>query len=107
MRWPSMVIVLSVIAVSSSMFLVSDLKINNSVDVFFDKQSPSFTEFQKWKQQFGSDQIVVIAFADEDIFTSENLTLISRVTKKIESLKYVDEVTSLTNVNDIKPGLNR
>lgn len=69
--------------------------------MFFDKESDNYIDFQEWKEQFGSDQVIVVAFNDKDIFTYENLNLISRLTKRFESLKDIHKVTSLTNANDV------
>jgi hydrophobe/amphiphile efflux-3 (HAE3) family protein len=80
---------------------VPRIRMDNTIEAFFDKESRSYIAFQEWKDQFGDDQFIVIAFADDDIFTEENLTRIASVTKKIESLEYVHEVTSLTSINDI------
>jgi predicted RND superfamily exporter protein len=82
--------------------LIPRIKMDNSVDAFFNKKSASYQDFQAWKKQFGSDEVIIVAFSDQDIFTSLNLQLISRLTKKFEQVQYVDKVTSLANVNDIE-----
>ncbi len=74
---------------------------DNSVDVFFNKKGDSYLHFQDWKKQFGSDNVVIVAFADQDIFTRENLNLIDSLSNSFESLPYADDVTSLTTVNNI------
>ena len=98
---PWFVILFVILFVVSALGFLPKITIDNSVDVFFDKNSKSYIDFQEWKEQFGSDQIVIVAFEDKDIFTAENLTLISELTEKFESIKNVSEVTSLTNVNNI------
>jgi len=84
-----------------SVILLPKIQIDNSVDVFFNKESNSYINFQEWKEEFGSDEIVMVAFSDKDIFTRENLELIEFLTDKFENLKWVNNVTSLTNVNNI------
>ena len=101
LKYPWLVLSLVSIITIGTLFFVPKIKLDNSVDVFFDKKSGSYINFQEWKEQFGSDDIVIVAFKDNDIFTSDNLRLIERLTEKFESLKYVDNVVSLTNVNDI------
>ena len=98
---PWFVILFVILFVVSALGFLPKITIDNSVDVFFDKNSKSYIDFQEWKEQFGSDQIVIVAFEDKDIFTADNLTLISDLTEKFESIKNVSEVTSLTNVNNI------
>ena len=96
-----LVIVFTLFLTFVALLFIPKIKIDNSVDVFFNKKSKNYINFQKWKEQFGSDQVIIVAFRDKDIFTRGNLKLISRLTDKFSSLKYVDKVTSLTNVNDI------
>ncbi|MFC1753798.1 RND family transporter [Thermoproteota archaeon] len=89
------------LTLGSIFFVLPKLEFDNSVDVFFDKNSRSYLDFQEWKDQFGSDQVIIVAFSDEDIFTENNLALVDELTGKFEMLPYVDNVRSITNVNDI------
>ncbi len=101
LRHSAAVIVLTAVLTIFAIFLLPKIRVDNSVDVFFDRQSRNYLDFQAWKEQFGSDQVVFIAFQDKDIFTAENLRLISRLTIRLESLADVAKVTSLTSVNDV------
>ncbi|MCK5613144.1 MMPL family transporter, partial [Candidatus Pacearchaeota archaeon] len=85
----------------ASLFFVVHVKIDSSPEVFFNKEGKSYLSFQAWKEQFGSDDLIIIAFSDEDIFTEKNLALITDLSEKIEFLDYVDSVQSLTTVNNI------
>ncbi|OQX87225.1 MAG: hypothetical protein B6D55_04090 [Candidatus Omnitrophica bacterium 4484_70.2] len=100
-KYPSLVIASTLFLVVISLFFLPHIKLASSVDVFFDRESPSYVKFQEWKRQFGSDEIVIVALYDNDIFTEENLRLIDNLTSRFLSLPYVDKVTSITNVNDI------
>ncbi|MBN2483714.1 MAG: RND family transporter [Candidatus Omnitrophica bacterium] len=97
-RW---VVLITVLLTVSCLPFLSRIQMDNSIDAFFDKQSKSYIDFQSWKGQFGSDQVIIVAFRDKDIFTYDNLALIEEVTRRIETVKYVDQITSLTNVNNV------
>ncbi|MCM8781078.1 MAG: hypothetical protein NC908_04060, partial [Candidatus Omnitrophica bacterium] len=97
-----LVIVITFFITLIAICIIPRIRFDNSVDVFFDKKSKNYIEFQEWKKHFGSDDTVVMAFSDEDIFTYENLNLISKLTKEFESLEHVRKVNSLTNANDIR-----
>ncbi len=101
LKYPSVVITLTFMLTVAALFALPGIRMDNSVDVFFNKKSANYIDFQKWKEQFGSDQVVMVAFKDKDIFTKDNLTLISRLTELFQELADVDKVTSLTNVNDV------
>lgn len=95
------VIVVIALISAVALFSVFSITFNNSIDVFFDKGSESYSNFEEWKEQFGSDQVVIVAFSDRDIFSEENIRLIDFLTNRFELLTYVDNVHSLTSVNDI------
>ena len=73
-----------------------------SVDVFFDPETHSWIRGKEVTSQFAAEEQVVVALHAADIFTPDNLALIARLTERFEELDHVDEVISLTTVNDIK-----
>ncbi len=95
------IIIIFTLITLGALALIPRIKMDNSVDAFFNKKSASYLDFQAWKKQFGSDEVIIVAFSDKDIFTTQNLELIARLTKRFEQVRYVDKVTSLTNVSDI------
>lgn len=101
LRHPLLVIFFTFLITASALFFIPRIRFDNSVEVYFDKKGRNYTRFQEWKKEFGSDQFIVIAFSDDDIFTEENLSLISRLTERFQSLKYVKDVKSLASVNNI------
>lgn len=95
------IIISTLIITAAAAAVLLNLKIDNSVDVFFNKNGDRFINFEHWKDQFGTDEVVIVALETEDAFTARNLSLISHLTHQFESLEHVDQVTSLTNVNTI------
>jgi hydrophobe/amphiphile efflux-3 (HAE3) family protein len=76
--------------------LASKVKIDNSIETYFFEKEVE--EFDRFLDQFGTDEYIVIAFADEDVFTNENLHVIDSISKKLEKLQYVRRVNSLTTI---------
>jgi predicted RND superfamily exporter protein len=101
LKYPLPVIILIGLFTATALFFIPKLKLENTVDSFWDKKSESYMHLEAWKDQFGDDQFIIFTFGDNEIFTEENLKLISRLTEKFESLEHVSKVTSLANVNDI------
>jgi hypothetical protein len=99
LRHPVAVIVAAGLLFIAAAAVLPNLHIDNSVDVFFNKDGERFIHFQEWKRQFGTDEVIMVAIRADDIFTPENLALIDDLTRSFESLAHVDQVTSLTNVN--------
>ncbi|MBU4333849.1 MAG: MMPL family transporter, partial [Candidatus Omnitrophica bacterium] len=94
------IIAVAILTLFAAVFLPK-IKIDNSIDVFFNKKGRSYIDFQEWKKQFGSDELIIAALELDQVFTQENLTLIYDITTELESVEYVDKVTSLTTVNNI------
>ncbi len=78
------------------------LKVDNSMEVWFADKSAQWKKYKKFQQQFGNDEFIVIALESDDIFTKEVLQKIDDLTRRLEKIKYVSQVTSLTNVEHIK-----
>ena len=98
---PVFVILVTAVIFIASAVILPFLHIDNSVDVFFNKKGSAYINFQEWKKQFGSDEVIIVALRTDDIFTVQNLSLIADLTEKFESLDYVDNVTSLSTVNTV------
>ena len=99
-RWP--VIILTLLVTILSLAWIPRIKMDNSEEAFFNKAGPAYRQFQAWKKQFGSDEVIVVALTDRrDLFTPQTFQLIEDLTSRFEAMADVDNVQSLTNVNDI------
>jgi hydrophobe/amphiphile efflux-3 (HAE3) family protein len=54
------------------------------------------------RRLFGSDETILVALVDEDVFTAENLHRIKRMVHRIEGIDGVHHVVSLTNALNIR-----
>ncbi|MFH1771805.1 MAG: MMPL family transporter [Candidatus Omnitrophota bacterium] len=95
------IIVITCLFASLALIFIPRIKLDHSMDAFFYKKGEDYISYQIWKNEFGNDRFIVLGFSDRGIFTEENLNLISRLSQRLESLEYVNSVTSLTTVNDI------
>ncbi len=73
----------------------------NNVDYFTLEKDPHIAYYEEFKEIFGNDEFFVIAFEKQDIFTQKNLTLLSDITRDLETIEEAKEVKSLANVNDV------
>jgi predicted RND superfamily exporter protein len=77
----------------------SKVKFDNSIEAYFFEKEVE--EYNRFLDQFGTDEYIVIAFADEDVFTNQNLHVIDSISKKLEKLQYVRRVISLTTIKTV------
>ncbi|MGP8331883.1 MAG: hypothetical protein ACT6FB_06050, partial [Methanosarcinaceae archaeon] len=76
------------------------IKTVDNVDYFTLQNDPDVEFYDKFKEIFGNDEFFIIAFEKNDIFTSENLSLLQKVTDELEDIDDIREVKSLANVDD-------
>ena len=76
------------------------VKTVDNVDYFTLKNDPDVEFYDKFKEVFGNDEFFIIAFEKDDIFTTENLTLLQKITDELEDIDDIREVKSLANVDD-------
>jgi predicted RND superfamily exporter protein len=80
-------------------FFMKNLRMDNSVGIWFLEDDPAFQAYRDFQDRFGNDDVVTLFFsAPEGVFTPENLTLIHRVSEALEDVSYVDRVISLSHV---------
>lgn len=82
-------------------FLYSRLPVETSVESLIIENDPDLLFYEKFKEQFGEDEFLVVAFSNPRIFSEETLTWIAEQTESLEKIAEVREVVSLTNVEDI------
>lgn len=72
------------------------LTLDPSLDGTLPKEDEGRAYYENIKQLFSAGEVVLLALADDDIFTFENLTRIQQISEEIENLDQVDRVTSLS-----------
>jgi len=84
-------------------YQLPDLKINNEVDIFLPNDHPSRVANRKMEDIYGGSETMVIAIdaKKSTILDQENIKLISELTEKLENIKDVDDVKSLSNADYI------
>jgi predicted RND superfamily exporter protein len=77
-------------------WFASQAKFNNTLETYFFKDD--LKEYDLFLEQFGTDEIIAVAFRDGDIFSTGNLRLIDTISTELEKLPHVRRVISLTTV---------
>jgi hydrophobe/amphiphile efflux-3 (HAE3) family protein len=78
-----------------------DLQFNNALSTWFVDGDPALVAHQRFRETFGSDEIVVIGLEAADVFAPETLERIGRVTRAVEQAPHVEKVFSITNIESI------
>lgn len=71
------------------------LKVNNSLEIWFDANDPALADYQLFQQYFGSDEVVVVLLqAPEGMLTAQRLAAFKRLHKALQELPAVQQVVS-------------
>ncbi len=83
-------------------YYATQIKIKSGIEDIFPEVNPVVETFNKVTDLFGGMTYVVVMLEDENILDYSSLQKIDQITKELEKIDVVEEVTSLTNIKDIK-----
>jgi hypothetical protein len=98
------VIALSVLAAWQAV----SVRMDTSIEVWFLEDDPDLVSYKQFLEVFESDQIVVMAYSDPDLWTDEGLLFLKDLGEAAAELDYVIEARSVVTIPEISsssPGM--
>lgn len=88
---------------AAALYLAAGIRTDNSFDAFFDATDPSYNAYTHYQEDFGSDEIAYILYRvpgnPNGPFDLSTMRKIEQLTQALEEeVPFINEVTSLTNV---------
>lgn len=83
-------------------FFIKNIRINPDVTSYLPKKDPMAQLFSYIGDNYGGNQLILVALKTDDVFNLETIRTINDLTNKFKSLDGISYVTSLTNVLDFK-----
>lgn len=77
------------------------LRIDPGVESMIPSGPGDLARLQAFQAHFGSDEVVVLAFHSDRLFSRESLDRLDQLTRRVAALPYVARVLSPTNVRDL------
>jgi predicted RND superfamily exporter protein len=78
------------------------LEIDGSYRIWFEKDSKTLTDYDKFRNEFSNDDGIVIVFKDDNsIFNTKALGSIQRITEALWEVPHIDRVDSITNYQHV------
>ena len=100
---PFKVLLVLVIMLAAPISHVPQIKMDTSTEGFMHDDDPVLLTYNKFREQFGRDERIVLAIKSDNIFSLKFLTKLKKLHKEIESkVPYLDDVTSLYNVRNTR-----
>ena len=83
----------------------SRLSIDNSIEAWFVEDDPALVSYQTFLEEFGNDEVVVIAIhGSDDVFAPDRLERLARLSSALEEIGGVARVHSLANTGVLVAG---
>ncbi len=98
-----LVLAAGIVLTAVFVFYASKLHIDNSVRSGFPSYNKDFRELEAFLNEFGGDELIVVAYQSDEIFSKKHLLAIDRISREIAGLDMVLKVTSLTEAPYFKP----
>ena len=82
---------------------VPQIKMDTSTEGFMHEDDPVLITYNKFRNQFGRDERILVAIKSDNIFSIKTLTTLRELHKEIEShVPFIEDVTSLYNVRNTR-----
>jgi len=75
---------------------------DNSFDIWFDSGDATYRSYLRYREQFESEEYILLAFQAGDVFTAECLEAVRRLARGLERVEGVDRVLCLTDAEDVQ-----
>ncbi|MCB0221447.1 MAG: MMPL family transporter [Chrysiogenetes bacterium] len=77
-------------------------QVDNSLPVWFEEDDPSYRYYDQFKEEFGSDEFLAIAFGADDVFSPRAVLLQQQIVDGVEQVRGIEEVRSLLTTSHIE-----
>lgn len=99
-NWPKTLLLLLFILTCVFGVYAKDIRLDSSVESLLNQDNPDSQYYAEVRQLFGSDEVGVVGLLAADIYTTDVLHKIQRLTEALENVEGVQEALSLTNALD-------
>ncbi|MCF6244988.1 MAG: MMPL family transporter [Sulfurovum sp.] len=100
---PIKVIVIVLLLLALPISYVPQIKMDTSTEGFMHPEDPVLVTYNKFRDQFGRDERIVLAIKSDKIFSVEFLETLRNFHEEIEQkVPYLDDITSLYNVRNTR-----
>jgi predicted RND superfamily exporter protein len=79
--------------------LTNITNIDNDIGMWISRDDPIYVTYERFREEFGGQRVLMIALRSDRLFTPESLEFIRQVTDDIQRVDPVDRVQSLSTAN--------
>ncbi|RJP90901.1 MAG: RND transporter [Desulfobacteraceae bacterium] len=96
-------IFLMLIAIGALLSQLPTIEIDTSTEAFLHKSDPALLTYNNFRDQFGRDEVVIVALKPKQVFDVNFLKTLAKLhTELEENVPYIDDITSLVNARNTR-----
>jgi len=96
-------VIVVVLLTAAAVVQIPKITIDTSMEGFLHEDDPAMLAYNAFRDQFGRDEVVIVALQPRDVFDLEFLkTLASLHDALEESVPYIDDITSMINARNTR-----
>src|SRR4030042_3341956 len=100
------IIVITIILTIIFAFFMTRIRINPDITTYFPENDRVVKLFNYIGQEFGGNLLALVVLETDDVFSKKAIENIQSLTRRFRTIEGVNYVTSLTNILDIKTGVD-
>ncbi|MBW2594008.1 MAG: RND transporter, partial [Deltaproteobacteria bacterium] len=82
---------------------IPKLTIDISTEGFMHKSDPARVDYDNFRDQFGRDELIVIAIRSQEVFEAKFLKKLEKLHEDLfENVPYIEDITSLINARNTR-----
>lgn len=102
LRFPRATLAVLLLVTAFFAWHAKDIRVDSSAENLLPLDDPERTYYYDVREEFGTEEILVVALFADDVFAPEALAGIRALSKELEALDGVEEVVSLATARGIK-----
>jgi len=84
---------------------IPKITIDTSMEGFLHEEDPAMLAYNGFRDQFGRDEVVIVALQPQDVFDLEFLKILESLHDELEeTVPYIDDITSMINARNTRGG---
>jgi predicted RND superfamily exporter protein len=100
-HWKTLFMILALVAVLFSQ--LPKLTMDTSTEGFLHESDPTLIAYNKFREQFGRDELVLVTIKTDDVFDPVFLQKLQKLHWELaDNVPYLDDITSLINARDTR-----
>jgi len=102
LRWRYVLLVMIAVVSVLSTLSLTDLETRDDETTWMDEDSQARIDYDYFRELFGSDRFIVVAYETPDAFSAEEIEYLDYLTSRLGSLPHVSEAISLTTIKETR-----